>query len=89
MTFDEVKDRVGETAHIAGEKTEKFVCRQKTRFDLTLAKNELDSLYRELGAACYKAGKAGEEPDTSALTAKITDKLREIASLKETIARLK
>lgn len=90
MEFDEILNKTKDALNLAGEKTGKFVNQQKVKLDLSIAKNELDKLYKDLGMAYYHA----LETDANSAFAdetieKIKNKLAEIAQLQEKIENLK
>ena len=90
MEFDEIINKTKDALNLAGEKTGKFVNQQKVKLDLSIAKNELDKLYRDLGIAYYTA--LQQESDSAfadSAIEKIKSKLTEIASLEEKIENLK
>ncbi len=90
MEFDEIWNKTKDALNLAGEKTGKFVNQQKVKLDLSIAKNELDKLYKDLGMAYYHAleQETGSEFATETIE-KIKKKLAEIAALKEKIENLK
>lgn len=90
MEFEEILNKTKGAISLAGEKTEKFVNQQKVKFDLSIAKNELDKLYRDLGMAYFNALQEDSNGDFAVETLeKIKKKLAEIASLNEKIENLK
>lgn len=90
MEFDEILNKTKDALNLAGEKTGKFVNQQVVKLDLSIAKNELDKLYRDLGMAYFQAldAETGSEFAVDTIE-KIKKKLREIAALKEKIENLK
>lgn len=91
MEFDEILSKAKSAISVAGEKTEKFVDQQKVKFDLSIAKNELDKLYRDLGKLCYENLDNEEKEDgyADAVIEKVKAKLIEIEGLKAKIENLK
>lgn len=90
MEFDEILNKTKDALNLAGEKTGKFVNQQKVKLDLSIAKNELDKLYRDLGMAYYNA--LQEETDSAfaaEVIERIKNKLAEITELKEKQENLK
>ncbi len=90
MNFDDACCKIKSTVNLAGEKTEKLFDRGKVKLDLSIAKNELNKLYADLGRAVYGNGNPNAEiPGISERCAKISAKLDEIARLKEKIENLR
>lgn len=90
MEFEKNLSKIKDAINLAGEKTGSFVSQQKVKLDLSIANNELNKLYRDLGEKYFESFKDDCNDGFAAETIeKIKKKSAEIAELKEKINNLK
>lgn len=85
MNFMEnVKKVITDSANVVAKKTGTFVEKSKTKYSIYDLKNEVEKIYKQLGAEIYKSYKSDED-----ISAFVQSKCEEIDNLNEKIAELK
>lgn len=82
---DEIKDKASDVANVTGQKVAEIYSAARLKIAISERKNQLRTLYRELGEMVYEATKGENEENSNA----IEDKIAEISLAREVLEELK